>query len=214
MGDNIDTMLTRSFDLSSVQRATLKFSLWFDIEKQFDFAYVEASRDGGLTWDVLRGKRSTDDDPLDQSFGPGYTGKSGGGDRAKWVGEEVDLTAYAGGEVLVRFEYITDQAVNNRGMAIDDIAIPEIGYLDDAESASDWVELGFVRTNNLTPQSFSLRFVPSRVDEPVQEITLDRQNRGVLDLPPNASGVLIVAAMAPVTTVPTGYTFTIEIVDG
>ena len=45
----------------------------------------------------------------------------------------MDLTPYAGKEILVRFEMITDDAVNMPGLLIDKIAIPEIGYTDNVE---------------------------------------------------------------------------------
>ena len=105
-GDSVDTKLTREFDLSGLETATMEFWTWFDIEEGWDYAYVQASGDGGQTWDVLEGDHTTTDDPVGNSYGPGYTGSSGG-----WVRERVDLTPYAGGNVLVRFEYVTDDAV-------------------------------------------------------------------------------------------------------
>ena len=51
-----------------------------------------------------------------------------------WIDETVDLTPFAGRDVLVRFEYVTDQGFNLRGALVDDVAIPEIGFLDDAET--------------------------------------------------------------------------------
>ena len=213
-GDSIDTTLTRRFDLTGVSRATLSFSLWYDIEQDYDYAYVEASRDGGETWDVLPGEHTTDDDPVDQSFGPAYTGISGGGSEPVWVRETVDLTPYAGALVWIRFEYITDQAVDNDGLAIDDLAIPEIGYADDAESLGEWKASGFVRSNNLVAQRFAVRvLVPG---DPAQVITvpLDSMNRGELILTLDTGGVLgavlMVAALAQTTTAPVEYVVSLE----
>ena len=39
-GDAIDTTLTRPFDLSGLERATLNFWAWYDIEASWDYAYV------------------------------------------------------------------------------------------------------------------------------------------------------------------------------
>ena len=53
----------------------------------------------------------------------------------------MDLSEYAGADgesVLVRFEYITDEGVNLDGIVIDDIAVPELGFADDAETDGDW----------------------------------------------------------------------------
>ena len=46
-GDGIDTTLTRRFDLTGVDTATLRFHAWHDIEEDWDFAYVEVSEDNG-----------------------------------------------------------------------------------------------------------------------------------------------------------------------
>ncbi len=126
-GDSIDTTLTRELDLTGLASATLRFWTWFDIERWFDYGYVEVSTDGGATWKALPGRHTTDDDPLRQAYGPGYTGKSGGGEEPEWVEESIDLTPFAGGRVLLRFEYVTDGGVNTPGWAIDDISVPELG---------------------------------------------------------------------------------------
>jgi len=211
-GDNVDSMLTRGFDLSSVAAATLRFRLWHEIEELFDFAYVEASRDGGVTWDVLEGLHTTDEDPLGQSYGPGYTGTSGDRREATWVEEEIDLSEYAGGPVLVRFEYVTDSGVNTHGLVIDDIAIPEIGFFDDAEASTGWKASGFVRTDGIVDQRFAVQVIALHEEPTVVTIKLDDANSGMLDLDPDVVSVLVVSGMAPVTTIPADYTYSLELV--
>ena len=46
--DNMDSTLTRSFDLTQVKgkHATLQFATWFDLEHDYDYAFVEVSTDG------------------------------------------------------------------------------------------------------------------------------------------------------------------------
>ena len=141
-GDSIDTTLEREFDLSGVDAATLEFMVWYEIEEEWDYAYASVSTDGGETWTTLDGEHTTREDPLGANYGAGFTGLSGssrGGKSAEWVRERMDLSEYAGMEsVLVRFEYITDDGVNIGGIVIDDIAVPEIGFADDAETDGDW----------------------------------------------------------------------------
>ena len=120
-GDSIDSTLTREFDLTGLDAATLEFWTWFQLEVNWDYVYIEASADGGATWTVLDGLHTTSEDPVGNNFGAGFTGFS-----RNWLQESVDLTPYVGGKVLVRFEYITDDAVYLDGVLIDDIAIPEI----------------------------------------------------------------------------------------
>ncbi|TMB70644.1 MAG: hypothetical protein E6J43_01455, partial [Chloroflexi bacterium] len=139
-GDSIDTKLTREFDLTKVTSATLRFSTWYDIEYGWDYAYVSASTDGGKTWQALPATDSTDFNPVEAAYGPGYTGQSG-----KWVQEEVNLAAYAGKKVLVRFEYVSDDATSLTGFVVDNIEVPELGYRDTADTPGDWTADGFAR---------------------------------------------------------------------
>ena len=159
-GDMIDTTLEREFDLSGVDEATLEFWMWHDIEEDWDYAYASVSTDGGKTWTTLDGDHTTREDPLGANYGAGFTGVSGGGRAAKWVRERMDLSDYAGMEsVLLRFEYITDDGVNLGGILIDDIAIPQLAFTDDAETARDWQANGFHRTDNTLPQGYILQLI-------------------------------------------------------
>ena len=153
-GDGIDTTLTRRFDLTGTDAATLTFNVWYSVEAEWDFAYVEVSEDGGETWTILETTLTTNENPNGTSFGPGITGESTG-----WVEDSVDLTPYAGGEVLIRFEYVTDDAVNGRGLCLDDFVLAEIGWTDDAESDGGWEANGFARLNNLVPEEFLVQIV-------------------------------------------------------
>ena len=55
----------------------------------------------------------------------------------------MDLSAYAGKEILLRFEMVTDDAVNKPGLLIDNLRIPEINWQDDVETGEqDWTSRG------------------------------------------------------------------------
>jgi hypothetical protein len=162
--DGMDSELTREFDLSGVSSATLQFRTWYEIEKNYDYLYVMASSDGGSTWKVLPGTHTSTENPTGNGLGPGYTDVSGGGQAPVWTDERVDLSSFAGQRVLLRFEYITDQAFNRSGAAIDDIRIPEIGFADDAEQDAGWTANGFLRSDNHIPQSYQLRLIEVRSD--------------------------------------------------
>ena len=206
-GDTIDSTLTRAFDLRGVSAATLTFKTWYRIEEHYDYAYVELSRDGGSTWEILPGRHTTTDDPVNQNYGAAYTGRSGGGASPQWVDERIDLTGYAGSQVLVRFEYVTDMGTNFEGMAIDDIAIEEIGFLDNAEQELGWDALGFVRTNNNVPQGFTVQLLLRGGTPETIAMALDADNNGTIVVPANMEAVLVVGAMAPVTTVEATYSY-------
>ena len=208
-GDSIDSTLTAGFDLSQVSQATLSFWVWYAIEESWDYAYVEVSTDGGETWDILEGNLASPENPMGLSFGPGYTGQSGG-----WQQDSVDLTPYAGMELLLRFEYVTDDALNEDGICIDDISIPEIEYLDDAESAGLWDAQGFARTDNRVPQSYLVQVIELGDEITVQEMPLDQDGNGSLILQGFGAGleraIVIIAPIAPKTTQPSSYVLSIE----
>ncbi len=212
-GDQSDSTLTRAFDLRKAQSATLKFSALYDIEDGWDYGYVGASTDGGKTWRLLTGRHTTTQNPVGNAFGPGWTGKSGGGDTAQWVDEQVDLTPYAGKEVLVRFEMITDDAVNLPGLLIDNIAIPEIGYTDDAETdAGGWESVGWARTDNSLAQRWLVQLVELGGDTfTVQRMAVGADGSGELtvSLSDLSEAVLTVSGLTPVTTEPASYSYEI-----
>jgi hypothetical protein len=157
--------LTREVDLREVDNATLHFSTWYNIEEDWDYAYVMVSLDGGQTWELMRSTSSSESNPNDNNFGFGLTGPSGSLRAAEWVQETVDLSEFAGQRILLRFAMINDLVVNEHGFAIDDIEIPEICWMDDVENGeSDWIADGFVRIHNRIPQVWSVRLVEIRSD--------------------------------------------------
>ena len=181
--DLSDTTLTREIDLRAVKNATLKFWTWFDLEDDFDFAYVSVSTDNGKTWQPLQGSTTTTRDLNATNYGNGITCKSsaGCGDWQaipQWMQEQMDLTPYAGQNILLRFEQVTDEVYTGSGLAIDDIEIPEIGFRDDAESSdSAWQAEGFTRIDNVLPQRFILQAIEYGKTPRVVPIQLDEQNR-------------------------------------
>lgn len=147
--DEMDSAMTRELDLTSVRAATLSFWTWFDIEKDFDYGYVAVSTDGGKRWTTLATAATTSSDPNGNNLGHGFTGTSGGGKDPVWTQQRADLTPFAGKKVLLRFEHVTDAAVNKNGFAVDDIEVGEIGYRDDAEADRGWDAKGFIRSTNV-----------------------------------------------------------------
>lgn len=213
-GDNIDSTLTREFDLSGVDRATLRFRAWWALESGWDYAYVEASVDGGRSWQVLSGRFSQTNDPFGHSFGPGYTGRSGGGPAPEWVEESVDLSPFAGRKVLIRFEQVNDDAINLDGFALDDISIPEIGFFDDAEGDGGWEARGFVRIDNRLPQRFGVRVVKFGREVTVESVPLDGANWGEYLIEGLGRDfnrvVVVVAGLTPDATQPAAFQLTLE----
>ncbi len=207
--------LTRPIDLTSVNQATLNYKVFHDIELGYDFAYVAVSTDNGRSWQPLTAPNMQGLDPEhDPSFSAYadrfYTDHSNG-----WVQETIDLTPFAGQEILLHFEYITDEILTHSGIAFDDINIPEINFYDDAESLDEaWTADGFVRATGSIPQQWHLQLITFLNGTPqVQHLTLDETSSGsfTIDMsqgeqPP----ILIVAATAPMTLQPANYSLTVK----
>ncbi|KKK67144.1 hypothetical protein LCGC14_2957010, partial [marine sediment metagenome] len=200
--DSMDSRLTREFDLSGLAAATLRFWTWFDTERGWDYAYVAASRDGGQTWEALPGRQTTGFDPVALAYGPGYSGSSDG----EWVQEEIDLTPYAGGEVLLRFEYVTDDATHERGFAVDDIEIPELAFADGADAGNGWQAEGFRRIEAPLPQRFLVQLIERGEPIVVRRLELGPSNRFEIAL--DGPATIVVAAVTEGTTAAATYRWT------
>lgn len=222
--DDSDARLTRAFDLSQVDAATLDFWTWYDIEYDWDYGYVMASVDGGETWTILQAADSVDSNPNGNSFGWAFTGCSGEPNvdepgeicDARWIAQSVDLTPFAGNEdVLVRFQYITDDAVNYPGFFIDDVSIPEIGYFDDMESGAEgWVSEGWILTDNILRQGWLLQLIELEdgQDPVITRIPVDENGVAqwtVENLGRRKHAFLAISGVAPVTTENALYEYTI-----
>jgi immune inhibitor A len=184
-GDESDMMLTRAFDLTATSASTaeLNYWVWYDIEQGWDYLYLEASKDGGQTWQILRTPSGTDEDTSGNSYGWAYTGMSGGNTTPVWIQESVDLTPFLGEKILLRFEYITDAAVNGDGLLLDDISIDALGYQEDFEAGEGgWEASGFARLYNRLPQEYTLALVQAGSEPNVTFIPLDGLNHAQVQL--------------------------------
>jgi len=201
-GDAIDSRLTREFDLTGVASATLRFSAWWDTERGWDYGYVAASTDGGDTWSALRGSRTTDYDPVQSAYGPGYTGKSNG-----WVDEQADLTPFVGQKVLLRFELVNDDSTELTGFAVDDIEVPEIGFRDTADSDSAWQREGFRWVQGPLPQQFIVQVIPDGDQPQVRRVGLDTLNHADIQL--DGPATIVISGATEDTAEPASYTWTL-----
>lgn len=244
--DQVRTM-TRAFDLSGVEAATLSFDAWWDTADAWNYGYVAVSTDDGATWTILEPPGLTTNNRYGAAYGVGFTGISNpepprpfpimgvvmsgdgvtiqqvvaggaaatagvqvndqiigyegelwtttpdvisllanyapgdtlnlliqrGGDQVEipvvlgahptrvvypeplWQAHTVDLTPYAGGDVLIRFLYITYAGREDQGLAVDNIAVPELDFVDDGA----WDFVGWSEIDNRVPQDLLVQAV-------------------------------------------------------
>jgi hypothetical protein len=193
----------------------LNYWTWYDLEKDWDYAYVSVSEDGGQTWKLLKAPSMTDSNPTNANYGWGYTGKSGGNTQAEWIQESVDLTPYAGKKVIVSFDVINDLAVNRPALALDDIEVPEINYRSNFETdEGGWQPAGWIRTNNYVPQRYVVQLVSVGRDgqTTVTRLPVNEDNTARWDVPLSQleKAVVIVSPMASKTTEVAHYSWSAQ----
>ena len=204
-GDSINSTLTASLDLTGLSRATLSYGLWYDIEEGWDYAYVAASLDGGTKWSILNAPGTTAEDPFGKNLGVGYTGNSGG-----WTIESVDLSKFAGEQVLLRFQYVTDDAANGIGLCLRKAAVTSA---NSPQPIGDWQPQGFVLTSNRVPQDYIVQVIEVSVEPRVTTVPLDENNEGrfLVERPEDLERLVVaVAAVAPKTRQRAAYTLSFE----
>ena len=203
-GDESDMTLTREFDFTNVSEPiTFTYQTWYNIEEEWDYLYLEASTDGGQTWGILQTPSGTDSNPSGNAYGWGYTGSSNG-----WIQEEVDLSQFAGQKVQLRFEYVTDAAVNEEGLMLDNLSIEAVNYTSDLEADNGgWEGAGFVHIQNVLPQTYRLTLIVKGDTTTVTHITLnaDQTVEIPLSLKSGEEAILIVSGMTRFTTIPAPY---------
>ena len=207
-GDSINSTLSRKVDLTGISSATLRYQLWYEVEENWDYGYVQVSQNQGQTWKILETPQTSPRNPIGNGFGSGYTGESRG-----WIDQTVDLTPFVGSEVLLRFQYVTDDAIDGIGLCIRYISIPEAKLeVDDAA----WQPAGFVRINNRVRQDFAVQVIlvgeENGEESRVLQMPLDQANNGelILKAPQDYARIVVaVLATAPGTVQPASYTLSV-----
>jgi hypothetical protein len=115
-GNNLNRSLNSNESLLVETGDTLSFWTWYQIEDDWDYAYVEVSTDGGQTYAPIQGNLSSETNPHGANRGHGITGTSSG-----WTRALFPLTAYVGQSIYVRFAYITDGSQAEAGFYVDDV---------------------------------------------------------------------------------------------
>ncbi|HEX7155008.1 MAG TPA: immune inhibitor A domain-containing protein [Thermoanaerobaculia bacterium] len=146
--NNTTTSITRPLAVPA-GASTLQMRLNYQIETNWDYAYVSISQDGGTTWANLAGTwpggtnganvaLTTNTNPNGQNLGNGITGTTNN----VWRLASFNTTAFAGKNVLLRIRYKTDPFDVQKGLLVDEISFP--GFTDGAENGDNgWTVDGF-----------------------------------------------------------------------
>ena len=118
---NSDNMLylNQSIELDpEVAQAQLRFKARWATEEDYDYAQVQLSADEGNSWISLCGRYTTTGNGGFQPEEPLYQGIQN-----DWVEEEIDLTAYLGQSIDIRFVLRSDNFIQLDGFYVDDFEV-------------------------------------------------------------------------------------------
>jgi immune inhibitor A len=154
-----------SLDLTGVTTATLTFDLAYDLEPDWDFLWVQVSKDG-VTWPVTQTltNAATSCTTASGWIGPNYgfpddlCGAGLGGFSAAGhftpANQTFDLSAYTGQNIWLRFWYMTDWGTEGAGPFLDSIVVKKgasntVVLSDNAEAGdANWTyQAPWVRSN-------------------------------------------------------------------
>ena len=148
-GNDLDNTMTHA--VSTASSTALTATVKYDIEEDWDYAFIEASTNGGSTFTPISTSIS---DELADHANPSQHNQSGfntsdtgitGSTHGAWINLSATLPA---GTNAIRVRYLTDGAAVEQGFSIDNVAIG--GQLIDGGAESEptgWTYDGFVRIN-------------------------------------------------------------------
>ncbi|MFA6978894.1 MAG: M14 family zinc carboxypeptidase [Ignavibacteriaceae bacterium] len=138
--------LKDSINLSGVANPMLAFWTKFDFENDWDCGKVEISSDLGKTWVLVGGKYSNAAAGQGRQFptnSPLYDGT-----QQNWVKEEIDLKAFGGKQIKIRFSVLSDEYVQKDGWYLDDISIVTYDALTEVDGKESSAPFAFSLSQN------------------------------------------------------------------
>ena len=109
---------TNTIDLASTLNPRLEYFARWANESGFDYTRIQISTNNGSIWTNLVGRYTTM-----VAGGPGYTANKG-----FWAWEHINLGSYAGHQIKLRFNQVSDFSLRGDGFYFDDFRI--VDYRD------------------------------------------------------------------------------------
>lgn len=195
-GDARVSTLTTAIQVPSAG-SSLSYQRWFDLEQDYDYAYLSLSQDNGQTWQAIATQASTGANPVGLNIGAGWTGQ-----QTTWQAESVDLTPWAGQQIQLRFWVINDEAYNAAGLALSDLTIDNV--------AAQWIGAGFVPVRNQLAQRWVLTAVLYDQTGVAEVVAIPTDNgKARWQIPANRRAVLVVNATTQGSTEAANYSYNV-----
>lgn len=109
--------LIEPIELPATSMALLRFYAKWDIEYDYDYVQLQLRTGGTGNWTAVEGKYTRPGSSNQSAGKPVYDGQS------DWVQENIDLTAYAGESIELRFVLVSDSYVEEDGFYFDDFEL-------------------------------------------------------------------------------------------
>jgi len=128
--DEMSWVVSPFFDMTSLNTPLIGFDIWWECESGIDWAVLQSSTDGGITWQAVESTPNlnnlyTTGSPSNMPAGvvAGWTGSSGGWTHITQLGAEL------GGEpsVLFRIGFWSNPSIVSDGIAFDNVVIEDAG---------------------------------------------------------------------------------------
>ena len=110
-----------NINLLNAAAARLTFFTKWATEPQYDYAQLQISDNNGSTWTPLCGKYTVPGSPFQDVGDPVYQGVN-----LNWVKEDINLNAYTGKNVKLKFIMVSDGFVEYDGIYVDDLSVEKI----------------------------------------------------------------------------------------
>lgn len=191
--DNTRIRTVNAVDLTGAISATLSYRTRSIIEPRYDYAQVLASSDNGVNYTALCGKYTKTGNSFQAGGEPVYDGY-----QFAWVKEEVNLDAYIGKNILIRFMMRADSYNEADGFYFDDLKVEKIAGSSSVNELKGG--LSFSVFPNPTSGEFKIQGSGFKIDDVSVtdllgnrvQITDCNSSCAVLDLSRNPKGVYFV----------------------
>lgn len=152
--------LNTPYNLTGTLNPRIEFATRYATEKGFDYARIQISSNNGSTWTSLPGRYTTT-----VSSQPSYTGSQ------SWVVEQINIAAYTGQTVKIRFNYVSDAGQPGDGFFFDNFKI--LNYL---------VTTGVEQLGTEVPDRFLLKQNYPNPFNPTTKINYDLPKAGFVTM--------------------------------
>lgn len=176
--DETSYLYSPCFDLATLKHPVLSFSHIFQVEKDYDYSWVEYSTDG-LVWTKL-GDTTTGNNWYDNALNNWNVTND------KWHVASMDLP-YTGKNIRFRFVLNSDGGLSMEGIGIDDIRVHEKSIIEPAKTVKT-VSMSSVKGDNWLP-FVSIDSVTGQTSI-IAEINPNGQDLGKMEITvyPNTTG--------------------------